>query len=200
MANAAIALHQATGRAAYVARARHFLDQLDRWHRDEAGSGYYLTASDSTDVPVRVRGDVDEAIPSATSQTIEALAKLASLTGDPALHEKAWRVAEHAMGRVAAQPYGQAGTVNSCALLLEPLKLIVVDSACDSRLVAVADRNPDPRRVDIIVAAEAAPPPQLPSGSLPSTDQAAAYLCKGQICLPAITDAEELEKQLQRIA
>jgi uncharacterized protein YyaL (SSP411 family) len=200
MANAAIALHQATGRAAYVARARHFLDQLDRWHRDEAGSGYYLTASDSTDVPVRVRGDVDEAIPSATSQIIEALAKLASLTGDPALHEKAWRVAEHAMGRVAAQPYGQAGTVNSCALLLEPLKLIVVDSACDSRLVAVANRNPDPRRVDIIVAAEAAPPPQLPSGSLPSTDQAAAYLCKGQICLPAITDAEELEKQLQRIA
>ena len=45
-------------------------------------AGHYLTASDSRDVPLRIRGDVDEAIPSATSQIIEAFARTATATGD----------------------------------------------------------------------------------------------------------------------
>ncbi len=197
MINAAIALHQATDKAAYIASARHFAEQLDRWHADEAGSGYYLTASDSADVPIRIRGDVDEAVPSATSQIIEAMTKLASLTGDITVQEKAWRVAEHAMGRIAQQAYGQAGIINASTLLLKPLKLIVVDDPQDSRLVAIANRNPDPRRVDVIVSlGEEAP--ELPGGALPPADRAGAYLCMGQVCLPAITDAHELEKRLRR--
>jgi uncharacterized protein YyaL (SSP411 family) len=198
MIGAAIALHQATGKAVYVARARHFADQLDRWHADAAGAGYHLTAADGTDVPIRIRGDVDEAIPSATGQIIEALARLAVLTGDMTLHDKAWRVAEHAMGRIAQQAYGQAGIVNACALLLEPFKLVIVADPGDSGLVAVANRNPDPRRVDIVVPLGSRNPPQLPGNVLPPADKAAAYLCIGQTCLPAITDADELEKALRR--
>ena len=37
---------------------RALLTQLDAWHADEDGTGYYLTASDSADVPLRIRGDV----------------------------------------------------------------------------------------------------------------------------------------------
>ena len=198
MINAAIALHQATGDAAYIARARHFLEQLDRWHADENATGYYFTASDNTDVPIRVRGDIDEAIPSATAQIIEAISRLANLTGDAALSDKAWRVAEHAMGRIAAQPYGQAGTVNACAVLMEPIKLVVVERVGDPSLVAVTNRNPDPRRVDIVLPVGAENPPRLPGGALPPTSRTAAYLCRGQVCLPAITDAMELERELRR--
>jgi uncharacterized protein YyaL (SSP411 family) len=197
MINAAIALRQATGNGAYTVKALHFLEELGRWHGDEATTGYYLTASDSTDVPIRVRGDVDEAMPSATAQIVEAIARLANLTGDVAMHDKAWRIAEHAMGRVAAQPYGQAGAVNACALLQEPFKLIVVESAQDSGLVAAANRIPDPRRVDIVLPIGAKDPPELPGGALPPTDRAAAYLCRGQVCLPAITDADELKRELR---
>jgi uncharacterized protein YyaL (SSP411 family) len=197
MVNAAIALRQATGDGAYIVKARHFLEQLDLWHTDEAGTGYYLTASDSADVPIRVRGDVDEAMPSATAQIVEAIAKLANLTGDVPMHDKAWRIAEHAMGRIAVQPYGQAGTVSACALLQEPFKLMIVDNTQDSGLVAVANRNPDPRRVDIILPIGTKNPPELPGGALPPTDHAAAYLCRGQACLPAIMDANQLERELR---
>ena len=151
MTNAAIALFEATGNSNYIDRARQFIEQLDHWHQDENKTGYYLTASDSTDVPIRIRGDVDEAIPSATGQIIEALVRLSSVTGDLELQERAWKIAEHAAGRAAHQAYGQAGIVNACALALEPLKLVIVDRSSESKLVPVANRNPDPRRVDIVV-------------------------------------------------
>jgi uncharacterized protein YyaL (SSP411 family) len=199
MANAAISLFEATGNPDYVGRASQFVEQLDRWHRDSEKTGYYLSASDSTDVPIRIRGDVDEAIVSATGQIIEALVRLSSLTGDLDLQEKAWKVAEHAAGRAAHQAYGQAGIVNACALAIEPLKLVVVDNLTNPKLVPVANRNPDPRRVDIIVPVGAASNlPTLPGGVLPPTTKPGAWLCTGQVCLPVITEAEELERQLPR--
>ncbi|CDX13545.1 conserved hypothetical protein [Mesorhizobium sp. ORS 3324] len=199
MANAAVALFEATSDPAYSDHARQFINELDRWHRDSENTGYYLTASDSGDVPIRIRGDVDEAIPSATSQIVEALVRLSSLTGHADLWEKASTTAEHAMGRAARQAYGQAGIVNACALALEPLKLVLVDKPEASTLVPVANRNPDPRRVDVIVPiGTEANRPLLPGGVLPPTDKPGAWFCSGQVCLPAVTDPAELEKLLRR--
>ncbi|QKC94072.1 thioredoxin domain-containing protein [Mesorhizobium sp. NZP2298] len=199
MANAAISLFEASGDWNYVDQASGFVEQLDRWHADATGTGYYLTASDSTDVPIRIRGDVDEAISSATSQIIEALVRLASVTGDLDLQEKAWQVAEHAAGRAAHQAYGQAGIINACSLAIEPLKLVIVDRPEDPKLVPVANRCPDPRRVDIITTiGSEANRPLLPGGIFPPTNRPGAWLCTGQVCLPAVTDAEELEQLLRR--
>ena len=199
MTNAAIALFEATGDSAYVDRARQFIAQLDRWHQDAEGTGYFLTASDSTDVPIRTRGDVDEAITSASGQIIEALVRLASVTADLDFAERAWKVAEHAAGRAAHQPYGQAGIVNACALALEPLKLVLIDNLRDPGLIPVANRSPDPRRVDIVAEiGSVANRPTLPGGVLPSTDKAGAWLCTGQVCLPAVTDPKELGRLLRR--
>ncbi|ESY62951.1 spermatogenesis-associated protein 20 [Mesorhizobium sp. LNHC252B00] len=198
MSNAAISLFEASGDWNYVDQASRFIGQLDLWHADPEGTGYYLTASDSADVPIRIRGDVDEAIPSATGQIIEALVRLASVTGDLDLQEKAWKIAEHAAGRAAHQAYGQAGIVNACALAIEPLKLVIIDALDDPKLVPVANRSPDPRRVDIVAAiGTAANRPMLPGGILPPTDKAGAWFCTGQVCLPVVTDAGELEKLLR---
>ncbi|TPK71845.1 thioredoxin domain-containing protein [Mesorhizobium sp. B2-4-15] len=199
MTNAAISLFEASGDWRYIDQASRFIEQLDRWHVDAEGTGYYLTASDSRDVPIRIRGDVDEAIPSATSQIIEALVRLASVTADIELQERAWKIAEHAAGRAAHQAYGQAGIVNACALAIEPLKLVVVDRPEDSALVTVANRRPDPRRVDIIAAiGSEANRPLLPGGIFPPTNRAGAWLCTGQLCLPAVSDPQELEHLLHR--
>ncbi|RUV65310.1 thioredoxin domain-containing protein, partial [Mesorhizobium sp. M5C.F.Ca.IN.020.14.1.1] len=199
MVNAAISLFEATGTSRYTELAGQFIAQLDQWHSDENNTGYYLTASDSADVPIRIRGDVDEAIPSATGQIIEAMVRLSSLSGDLELQEKTWKVAEHAAGRAAHQVYGQAGIVNACALAIEPLKLVLVDTQKTPGLVPVANRNPDPRRVDTIVSVGSATNlATLPGGVLPPTIEPGAWLCTGQVCLPVITDAEELERQLRR--
>ncbi|WP_256753280.1 thioredoxin domain-containing protein [Mesorhizobium sp. Mes31] len=199
MTNAAISLFEATGDWSYVDQAKQFIEQLDHWHADTEKTGYYLTAQDSTDVPIRIRGDVDEAISSATSQIIEAMVRLASITGDLDLQERAWKVAEHAAGRAAQQAYGQAGIVNACALAIEPLKLVLIDDPTQPTLVPVANRSPDPRRIDIVVSiGSEANRPLLPGGILPPTDKAGAWLCTGQVCLPVVTDPGELEKLLRR--
>lgn len=197
MANAAIALFEATGSAAYLNQARSFLDQLDLWHSDQQGTGYFLTASDSKDVPIRIRGDVDEAIPSATSQVIEALVKLATITSDAALQEKAWIVAEHAAGRAEHQTYGQIGILTACQLGLEPRKLVVVDDRDKPKFITVANRIPDPSRVDIAVEIGTTNNlTNLPGGIVVPTTSASAYLCTGQICMPPIIDQNELERML----
>ncbi|MER8440026.1 thioredoxin domain-containing protein [Mesorhizobium sp. M1312] len=199
MTNAAISLFEATGTSSYTELAGQFIAQLDQWHSDENTTGYYLTASDSSDVPIRIRGDVDEAIPSVAGQIIEAMVRLSSLSGDLELQEKTLKVAEHAAGRAAHQAYGQAGVVNACALAIEPLKLVLVENPEDPGLVPVANRNPDPRRIDTIVPVGSATNlPMLPGGVLPPTTEPGAWLCTGQVCLPVITDAEELERRLRR--
>lgn len=196
MITAAVALFEATADAAYIGIAGSLTEQLDRWHGDADRTGYFLSASDSSDVPIRIRGDVDEAIPSATGQIIEALTRLATATGDLALHEKALTVAEHALGRAGQQTYGQVGIVNSCALALEPLKLVIVEDPGQKSLVAVANRNPDPRRIDISVPLGGTAP-SLPGDVVPSTDKSGAYLCMAQSCLPPVTGPHELERLLR---
>jgi uncharacterized protein YyaL (SSP411 family) len=199
MCNAAVSLYEATGTPSYRDHAVALLAVLDKWYLDDSGTGYFLTASDCNDVPVRIRGDVDEATPSATGQIIEAMVRTASLTGDVALQERAWAFAEAAFGRALNQRHGQAGIFNACALAQMPIKLIIVASQQRDPLVEVANSKPDPRRIDIVLPLGANKADAiLPGGVHPDTSPAGAWLCTGQVCLPVITDPAELENMLKR--
>jgi uncharacterized protein len=197
MANAAIALYEATAEHSYVEDARRLLSMLDDWYADESNAGHYLTASDSGDLPMRIRGDIDEALPSATAQIIEAFARTATAAGNLELLERAWTIAKAATGRLRQQTYGQAGIVNACAMLEHAAKLVIVeDRVALGGLAAVARENPDPRRLDILLSpgAEAI---VLPGGVLSDMSRTAAWLCVGQACLPPISDPEKLREALR---
>jgi uncharacterized protein YyaL (SSP411 family) len=197
MINAAISCNQATQDAAFVQDARHWLAMLDKWHTTEDGN-YALSASDSTDVIVRVRGDQDEAIPSATGQIIEAISRLAAVTADERLRQHAERIAENALGRVLQQRYGQAGVLNSASLLLEPMKLVLVTPDRDHPLMQSARRHPDPRRVDIWIPFNKGKKVELvPGGGEVIIKKPAAYLCRGLVCLAPVETAKALEALLR---
>ncbi len=199
MCNAAVSLYEATQNAFYHDQAAALLRTLDDWYLDDEGTGYFLTASDCEDVPIRIRSDVDEATPSATGQIIEAMMRTANLTGDVELHQKALVFAEAAFGRALAQPHGQAGIFNACALALSPMKLVIVEDPNNDSLIKTANDNPDPRRVDILLPLGAqAAAASLPGGIYPETSRSGAWLCTGQTCLPVITDPAELEQVLRR--
>jgi uncharacterized protein YyaL (SSP411 family) len=196
MASAAIALYEATGEAAYVNDASAFLELTDRWYIDEADEGHYLTASDAADVPIRIRGDVDEAIPSATGQIIQAFARVGTATNRIDLLDRAWKIAKAATGRLRSQAYGQSGIVNACTMLEGARKLVIVEDQAGAKLSKAARSHPDPRRVDLVLP-PGAEPVELPGGEMLDTSRTAAWLCIGQACLPPINDAIELEKALR---
>lgn len=197
MINAAISLHQAEQNDNYINDAQHWLAMLDRWHQTKEGD-YSLSANDSMDTIIRVRGDQDEAIPSATSQIIEALARLALLTGNEELRQRTIRIAENALGRALQQRYGQAGILNSASLLHSHIKLVIVTPDRDHALMRVANRHADPRRIDLWIEYEENRRIELVTGGGEVTiKKPAAFLCRGFVCLAPVETEAELEALLQ---
>ncbi len=197
MINAAVSLHEATSDSRYLADASHWLAVLDTWHATGDGD-YALSATDSADVIIRVRGDQDEAIPSATGQIIEAITRLAIVSGNEDLRQRGERIAENALGRVLQQHYGQAGVLNSASLLIEPMKLMLVTPDLNHPLVRAAAKSPDPRRADIwkeYIHDEKVK--LVPGGGDIIIKKPAAYLCRGFACLAPVETGDELAALLR---
>ena len=191
MINAAIALYLCSGDDRYIEDARGWANILEDWYSDGEG-GYYYSASDCDDILLRARHEQDDAMPSATAQIIEGLARLACVTNDPELFLRATKCAAASWGRVKSTPLAASGIVNAISTALEPGKLIAMNPTKQMRDVLIA--NPDPSRMDIIVTDKKAAEDLLPaetryeSGEGPNR----AYLCKGVVCLPPVETAEEL--------
>ncbi len=56
----------------------------------------------------------------------------------------------------------------------------------------MANRNPDPRRVDKFVRFEPGKPIELPTGGTAETERPSAWFCKGHVCLPPVENADAL--------
>lgn len=191
MMNAALALYEASADRAYVDDAQKLKQALDAHHRDASGN-YRLSALDADDVILHAYGDYDEAIPSATSQIIEALTRLFLATGDIALYQSNEKLIEQALGRALAQQYGQIGILNAARVAAEPLSLVVAAQSQQDELVSIANRNPDPRRMDKIVSFTADAEIDLPTGGTAKAEKPSAWFCKGHVCLPPVENGEAL--------
>ena len=192
MINAALALYETSSDRAYVDDAEKLKQALDAHHRDASGN-YRLSALDADDVILHAYGDYDEAIPSATSQIIEALTRLFLATGDMALYQSNEALIEQALGRALAQQYGQIGILNAARMAAEPLSLVIAAQSDQDELVSTANRSPDPRRLDKIVDFRAdAAVINLPTGGTARAERPSAWFCKGHVCLPPVESAEAL--------
>jgi uncharacterized protein YyaL (SSP411 family) len=197
MITAAVSLWQATGDRHYLDLADGWRATLERFYGDDAATGHFLTAADATDMPLRLRSDIDEATPSATAQIIVSFQKLATARGDLPLAERTIVLAENALGRAAAQPYGQAGLLHAAELVRQPAKLVVVDQA-DGELVTQANRFPDPRRIDVVLPlGKPGQMATLADGTIIGTEKPGAWLCLGLLCMPPVQDAAALSSLLR---
>ncbi|MBC2883950.1 thioredoxin domain-containing protein [Ochrobactrum sp. CM-21-5] len=195
MINAALALYETSSEETYLNDARRFKNALDRWHMDGAGN-YRLSALDADDVILHAYGDYDEAIPSATSQIIEALTRLFLATGEIELYQSNEKLIEQALGRALVQQYGQIGILNAARFAAEPMSLVIAADARTEELVSIANQNPDPRRLDKFVFFAKGNPVALPTGGTVKADKPSAWLCKGQVCLPPVQNGDALRLHL----
>ncbi len=197
MINAAVSLFELSADTIYINDARNWSKIL----ADEYGDGHgahFLTSRQADDVPIRIRGDLDEAIPSATSQIVQALSRLATATADANLHSQATQCASLALGRAINQSHGQAGIFNAAYLALNASKLVIVDEPGNSPLWETASSMPDPRRIDIRISTGSdTQADNVLSEAGFDTTTPGAWLCKGQTCFPPIRTPADLKTLLR---
>ena len=177
----------------YLDDGTAWADRLEARHADGGGS-YFLASAERSDLIVRARNEQDDATPSATAMVIEALARLAAVSQDVALAGRADRALAAAWGRIRDNPFGSVAIVNAADTVLRAPKLVMTGPGRQA-LGEVAFRHPDPARLDLRLTEEDALMRHVgPAAGDPSG--AAAYLCRGPVCLPPVSSADELDRLL----
>ncbi len=204
MARAALALFEATGEARYRDDAIALAEGAGRWFAG-GGDSYFTTASDAADVPLgpaaRPRSAADNATPAGNGLMAEVLARLYHLTGDPR-----WRAQAEGVLRAFA---GLGERLSACPTLLaaadllaEATVVVVIGAPAAPAARALAEAvlgSPDPA-VCLLRAGDAAALPQdhpAYGKTLPPGQDAAAYLCRGNVCGLPLTDPAAVAAQLR---
>ncbi len=100
LSRAALLLFEATGKPGYLARARAWVELVERYYADSAG-GYFVAASDTEGLLTRPKMVQDSATPSGNGTLVEVLARLYYLTGDDAYRARAEATVKAFAGDVA---------------------------------------------------------------------------------------------------
>ena len=192
---AALRLFQATNEHAFLIAAERWSASLDRHYWVADAGGYALTADDTADVIVRLRGAHDDATPNANAVMVSNLVALFLLTSKQAYLERAHAIPAAFAADLARTAVGHCGLMAACFDLLAPQHVIVIQAGTDPESERLARA---PLRLSLPGAVQqTVPPDQVPRlGSLadkgPSSAQSTAFACLGPQCSRPLTDAEEL--------
>ena len=193
MIGAALALHQATGEAQYLERARAWQTALETHHAAEDG-GYYLTADDAEGLILRPDATADDAVTNPNALIARNLVRLATLTGDEGYRARADRLFEGLLPRAAPQLYSHAGLLNALDTRLRAPEIVVVGAGdLAEALVDTAARLP---RVDMTIQrvgdATALPVDHPAKAKALTVEGDAAFVCAGAVCSLPVTDTNRL--------
>ena len=198
---AALALHEArsliapTGRA-YLDEARGFARALATYFLDASTGRLCMAASDADDVIMRLKPTADDAIPSAHAVALDALLRLAALSGEDEWHQQADRLFAAVAGAAEASPISHLGILNA---LDSRLRAATVVTAGRDRLAmtAAALAIPFPLRNVMDLETAASLPADHPAhAQLAAAGDGAAFVCRAGACSLPIGDVAALRQHL----
>jgi uncharacterized protein YyaL (SSP411 family) len=200
MSRAALALHEATGAADYLARAEAWVAVADKHYWDAAGGGYFFTADDTEALITRSKTAQDSPNPSGNGVMAGVLARLFYLTGNSAYRARAEAIVAAFAGDVPRQAFGMAALINGNELLQRALQIVIRGQRgredTEALLRALAGVSL-PNKVLAVVPPEIDLPPDHPaSGKGQVNGRATAYVCVGPVCSLPITDPAALTADL----
>ena len=196
MAAAAVALFEATAKAAYLEQAESWLDTVDRHYWDADGGGYFLTADDTRGLIVRTKTPHDNAVPSGNGTILSVLARLYYLTGKESYRERAEALIRAFSGELNRNFFPLATLLNGAELLSSAVQVVIVGEreAGDTKTLLSAVRAlclPN-RILQVIGPAESLPENHPAQGKGQSDGKVTAYVCHGPTCSLPITEAKAL--------
>ena len=200
LVNGLLSLHTATFAHHWLHEAQALTDEMLALFWDDAASAFYDVGADHERLIVRPRDLTDNATPSGGSAAAEALLRMAALTGDDSLEEKADRLIG-SVGQIAARyPLGFGNWLRVTERrLAPPLEIVVVgDPSADGTralLAPLRERLPSFAFVGLAPGEPAPFPTPLLEGRA-TADAPAAYVCRKFVCGLPSTDPAALAAQL----
>ena len=200
LCRAALALHEATSGATYLARAREWVAVLDKHHWDAAEGGFFFAADDTADLIVRTKTASDAAVPSGNGTMVGVLTRLALLTGEDAYRRRADEIIAIFAGELGRNFFPLATLINNAELTMKPVQIVLVGDPDDTEFTELSHavyRVSLPDRVVLRVAPGAALPEGHPAhGKGLVGGRAAVYVCEGPVCSLPLTEPQALVDNL----
>jgi uncharacterized protein YyaL (SSP411 family) len=196
MIRAALALHEATGEAAYLERALAWQAGLDRHYADQSTGGYFLTADDAEGLVVRPNSTADEATPNPNAVAAQNLVRLAFYTGQNAWRTQADRLFDGLLPIANEDLFMHLTLLNALDLRLRAAEIVVVGSPPQADdLIAAALELPFLDRVVLRAPnAEALPGHHPAQDKIKAALGVAAFVCVAETCsLPVASRASLAE-------
>ncbi len=199
MARAALALAEARGAAAerdYAGEAAALLDALLALHRDPAGGLLAMAAADAGDVILRLKPTTDDAIPNAHPVALDAMLRLAALTGTDRWREAADALLAAMAGAVRANAIGHVGTLNALDFRLRAAEIVVAGADHAALRDTALAASWLTRTVLDLVEATTLPPDHPARAQAAAAGSGAAFVCRAGACSLPIHDAAALRDAL----
>ncbi|MBN42528.1 MAG: thioredoxin domain-containing protein [Alphaproteobacteria bacterium] len=196
---AAIALHEATGNFELLNDAGSLAAYVEGHFASNDGA-YFFTSDLATDVITRTRTGLDNATPSGNSQLAVALTRMYYLTGDQVYRDRAIRIIESFAGELQENAFGYGTLLRAAGLLAGVTQVAIIGDPEERdtlRLHRAAYRGSVPDRIVSVITPGATLPEGHPAGGKSKADgKATAYVCRGPVCSPPITDPNKLTGEL----
>jgi uncharacterized protein YyaL (SSP411 family) len=192
----------------YLEAARMLAGRAVSSFWDEAGGGFFFAPDTlASEIPLRKKESYDGAVPSGNAAMMFVLLRLARLTGDPGLEERAARTGAAFRAAISRAPAAHAFWMCALDLAVGPSVEIVIagrrGGPDTEALLAVVRGAYLPRAVVLFKDPDAAEEGKrlaalapFSAAMNPVNGRASAYLCSASACGPPVTGPEDLRALL----
>ncbi len=204
-----IELYETTFDARYLKEALELQKRMIDLFWDESEGGFFFTAGDGENLIVRDKEIYDGALPSSNSVAALNLLRLARMTGNTRLEDKADRVLRRFAGIVGDVPYAHTQFLVAVDFSIGPNREIVLagdlGNESTAEMVKIVRTGFTPGQVVLFSgkdagAGELAGLAPFAEGLRPLDGRPTAYVCEGYSCRKPITDPRELREAIHETA
>jgi hypothetical protein len=201
MANAALALWEATQERRYLERAIAWTRTMDQEFWDVVQGGYVYSRNPDVPEQVRTRTAFDAQTPAANGTMIGVHGRLFYATVDQFHAERANTLIQAFAGDVATSYTQMATYLNNFEFCTSCLEIVVYGPPSDFRtqdlVKAVLGRSLPNRLLMIVAPGETLPAGHPAEGKTMQEGLPTVYVCGGMVCSPPITSPSVLSHALQ---
>ncbi|MFH1805702.1 MAG: thioredoxin domain-containing protein [Pseudomonadota bacterium] len=203
MIRTALRLYECFGEKTYLRTATSWCDKVQELFADAKG-GYFQSASDASDLVIRQKPFMDNAVPSGNGIMAQNLARLYALTGETKYRDRAETTIAAFAGRIEEQFPNMPGLLLAAEMLQNPVQIVLITDARSQDFImmrrAIFGVCLPNRAITILQKGDILPDGHPAQGKTMIEDKVTAYICQGPVCSAPVTDANDLAKLLADMA